>query len=169
MLRTNNRLVLGDPNNINLLNIDNAAGNLRIFREDFASFPNGGANGAVLMTIQNNGNVAIGRPEAPSGYKLAVAGKIITEGVKVRTQAKGWPDYVFEPTYELPKLETVAAYVKENKHLPEIPSATEVEKEGIDLAEMNAKLLKKVEELTLYLIEQNKRIEQLEKKLEEKK
>jgi hypothetical protein len=75
------------------------------------------------------------------------------------------PDYVFEPDYDLPALDEIEAYVKEHKHLPEIPSAKEIEKEGLDLAEMNLLLLKKVEELTLIIIEQNKRILSLETKV----
>lgn len=82
-----------------------------------------------------------------------------------------WPDYVFDKGYKLKPLSEVADFVKKNKHLPEIPSATEVEKDGFGLASMNEKLLKKVEELTLYLIEQDKKIKELEGRLtkEEKK
>ena len=71
------------------------------------------------------------------------------------------PDYVFEEDYDLRTIEEVAEYVQENKHLPEVPSAQEMGKEGQDLGSMNLLLLKKVEELTLYLIEQQKELEQL--------
>jgi len=68
------------------------------------------------------------------------------------------PDYVFAPNYALRPLAEVERFVRQNSHLPEVPSAAEVAKDGLALGEMNATLLKKVEELTLYLIEQNKQI-----------
>jgi len=75
----------------------------------------------------------------------------------------GWADYVFLPDYQLPTLQEVERHIREKGHLKDIPSEKEVEKEGVDLGEMNKKLLAKVEELTLYLIEQNKKLEALEK------
>ncbi|WP_257667133.1 hypothetical protein [Parapedobacter tibetensis] len=106
-----------------------------------------------------NGNVGIGtnNPQA----KLAVNGNILATEVKVKTDISV-PDYVFEPDYELTPLSEVEAYVKEHKHLPEIPSAADIQRDGLDLAEMNLLLLKKVEELTLIVIEQNKRLKVLE-------
>lgn len=115
--------------------------------------------------IINGGNVGIGTTTIPSGYKLAVDGNIIAEAVKVQLSGS-WPDHVFESGHKLPDLSETEQYIKENKHLPEIPSAKEVAETGINLGEMNAKLLQKIEELTLYIIDQNKRIEKLE---EEKK
>ena len=117
----------------------------------------------TLNTIlqANGGNVGIGTTD-PKGYKLAVAGKVRATEVKV--EALPWPDYVFESKYKLSSLPDLDKFIKLNKHLPEIPSAAQVEKEGINLGEMNAKLLKKIEELTLHLIEQDKKFE---KKFEE--
>lgn len=105
------------------------------------------------MTFLPTGNVGIGtiNPKA----KLAVNGNILAKEVKVKTDISV-PDYVFEPDYELPSLAEVEAYVKEYKHLPEIPSAADIERDGLDLAEMNLLLLKKVEELTLHLIDLNR-------------
>ncbi|MEC5142876.1 hypothetical protein [Chitinophaga sp. 212800010-3] len=103
------------------------------------------------VTIQ--GNVGIGTTST-GVHKLAVEGSIGARKVKVA--ATGWADYVFEENYALPSLQELERYVKEHKHLPEIPTAVEVEREGIDLGEMNKKLLQKVEELTLYLIEERK-------------
>lgn len=91
---------------------------------------------------------------------LAVNGTITAKRIKV-TQTD-WADYVFHKDYQLPPLAAVENYVNKHQHLEGIPSAAEVEKEGIDVGEMNKKLLAKVEELTLYLIEQNKKIAALE-------
>ncbi|MBQ0733608.1 hypothetical protein [Aquimarina celericrescens] len=97
-------------------------------------------------------------------FVLGVNGKTITEEVHVQPVA-AWPDYVFENDYDLISLPELEEYVKENKHLPEIPTAEEVSGEtGFALGEMNTKLLKKVEELTLYVIQLHKRIEELENK-----
>lgn len=115
------------------------------------------------------GSVGIGTVSIPTGYKLAVAGNLIAEKVKVK-KSNTWPDYVFSPNYKLPNLTEVETFIKQNSHLPEIPSAIEIEKDGQDLGDMNRLLLKKVEELTLYLIElkkenqqQNIEIEKLKK------
>ena len=78
----------------------------------------------------------------------------------------GGPDYVFEEGYDLSTLEEVEAYIKDNKHLPEVPSAKEMEENGIELAQMNMLLLKKIEELTLHLIEQNKLIHEQNRRIE---
>jgi hypothetical protein len=104
----------------------------------------------------------------PSGstYKMAVGGGIITEKIRVATNGTTfWADYVFEPSFKLRSLSEVAQYIKLNKHLPDIPSTAEVSQNGIDLAETQALLLQKVEELTLYMIEQDKQIQKLEKKV----
>jgi hypothetical protein len=77
-------------------------------------------------------------------------------------------DFVFEKDYALKPLAEVEQYITENKRLPEIASAAEMKKSGLELGEMNIKLLQKIEELTLYLIEQNKRIQELEKQLKNK-
>ncbi|HEY0055200.1 MAG TPA: hypothetical protein VGB63_07585 [Pedobacter sp.] len=108
------------------------------------------------------GNVGIGTTN-PQGYKLSVAGKIRASEIKV--EALPWPDYVFDQTYKLPDLKATEQFIKENKHLPEIPSAAEVAKDGVNLGEMNAKLLQKIEELTLYIIEQNKRSAEQDKRI----
>ena len=113
--------------------------------------------------------VGINTNDVPSTYTLAVDGKIIVEEVKVELSTN-WPDYVFEKDYKLPKLTDVEKHIKEKGHLPNIPSAAEVKKEGgISLGEMNKKLLEKVEQLMLYTIQQEKRIKALEKKLAKKK
>jgi hypothetical protein len=82
-------------------------------------------------------------------------------------EAAFFPDYVFDESYELPSLSEVEAFIKENKHLPDVPSEQEVVEEGINLTEMNVIMMQKIEELTLYIIEQQKEIEKLSKKVEE--
>lgn len=123
-----------------------------------------GANG--ILHLDATSQVAIGTvvSAANSNYKLAVSGKMICEEVKVELNAN-WPDYVFSDNYKLPSLHEIEKFIADNKHLPNIPSAKEVEKSGIELGEMNRKLLEKIEELTLYIIEQNKRITALENSL----
>ncbi len=121
-------------------------------------------------TLTVNGNMLIGNPSMvnlPLGYKLYVETGILTEKIKVAiVNSANWADYVFGQAYNLRPLSEVEAYVKTNKHLPGIPSAQEiVDNGGVDLGEMNVKLLEKVEELTLYLIEQNKKIEELQKEV----
>ncbi|MGD1842683.1 MAG: hypothetical protein ACFB0B_17570 [Thermonemataceae bacterium] len=120
------------------------------------------------LYIRGDGKVGIGTHNPSPDHLLSVSGKIISEGVRVNAVAN-WPDYVFLPTYKLRPLSEVELYIKQHNHLPEVPAASAVEKEGINLAEMNATLLKKVEELTLYLIEQDKEINQLKKEVKELK
>lgn len=102
----------------------------------------------------------------PAGYTMAVSGGVITEKVRIATTGTAfWADFVFDKNYKLRTLSEVAEYIKINKHLPDVPSTAEVNKEGIDLAQTQAILLQKVEELTLYVIEQDKKIERLNKKI----
>ncbi|TKC05246.1 hypothetical protein [Pedobacter frigoris] len=107
------------------------------------------------------GKVGIKTPN-PGNYDLAVNGKIRSQEIKVETA--NWPDYVFLPAYKVPTLQETEKHIKEKGHLPGIPSASDVKANGIDLGDMNAKLLQKIEELTLIIIDQNKRLENLENK-----
>ncbi len=120
---------------------------------------------AKLHVVGNsylNGNVSIGNiTNFPTGYQLAVAGNIIAEKVRVKLQSAGWPDYVFHPTYKLTALKDIEQFIKANNHLPEVPSAEEIEKNGLDLGDGQTVLLKKIEELTLHMIEMDKRLNKL--------
>ena len=94
---------------------------------------------------------------------MNVNNTLYAKAVKVRSNPMNpWPDNVFESNYNLMSLKELDQYIKQNKHLPNIPTQDEISKDGMDVYEMNAVLLKKVEELTLYVIEQEKRIKRLE-------
>lgn len=124
------------------------------------------ANGVNnTITYFNSGNVGIGTSNPTE--KLAVNGKIRAREIKV--EAENWPDYVFENNYHLPSLEDVEQHIKDKKHLPDMPSALQVESNGIELGEMNKLMLKKIEELTLYVIELKKETKSQQLQLEELK
>lgn len=119
----------------------------------------------------NTGNIGIGVTNPQN--KLDVNGTIHAREVKV--DLTGWSDFVFHPSYQLKSLTEVEKFIQTNGHLEDIPSAAQVEKEGVNVGEMQAKLLQKIEELTLYIIEQqkilekqNQKIEQLEQSLQNK-
>ncbi|BCA56456.1 hypothetical protein W02_35960 [Nitrospira sp. KM1] len=102
----------------------------------------------------------------PSDYMLVVGGKILAEEVRIKL-VKDWSDYVFHSEYSLKPLPEVEQFIHTHHHLPHIPSAAEAETDGISLGQMQSKLLLKIEELTLYVIEQHKAIETLQHKLAE--
>jgi len=133
---------------------------------DFISNPGGGGTGGFsfynyddtgvmsqLLSIQGNGSIGVGT-EITNGYKLAVKGSVVATSVKVQLMDV-WPDYVFEKSYKRLSLSQLESYINKEKHLPEMPSAQAVSQDGIDLGDMNSKLLRKIEELTLYLIEKD--------------
>lgn len=119
--------------------------------------------GQHRMSIGFNGNVGIGTDKLDSDYKLVVAGKIAAQEIKIDITAGA--DFVFEPDYDLKPLSEVEDFIKENKHLPEIPSEKQMQEEGLSVNEFQIKLLQKIEELTLYVIEQDKKIKSLENQL----
>jgi hypothetical protein len=119
-------------------------------------------NGNTGMVVTTPGNVGIGTTSPDA--KLSVKGQIHAQEVKVDLNGAIAPDYVFNKDYKLPSLEEIQSYITANKHLPEVPSAKEMEEKGINVGEMNLLLLKKVEELTLQLIELNQKVKNIEKK-----
>lgn len=136
----------GSTDIIRIANSSNA------YREDF--------------TVLADGRVGIGTSSPASGYALSVNGKIVSTEVLV-DQVANWPDYVFHQEYDLMNLQDLEASIKKNNHLPGIPSAAAVEDNGVLLGDMQKKLLQKIEELTLYTIEQDKQISDLQKKYDE--
>jgi len=125
-------------------------------------------NGTTRVFVSNaDGNVGIGTTSPDA--KLAVKGDIHTQEVLVDLNGAVAPDFVFEPNYKLRTLAETEKYIQENKHLPEIPSAAKMEENGIELKTMNLKLLQKIEELTLYTIEQQKQLRSLQKQVNELK
>ncbi|OCK49707.1 hypothetical protein BA768_07350 [Chryseobacterium sp. CBo1] len=126
----------------------------------------------TVFLQEQSGRVVIGAQLAQytsnyDGYKLFVKDGIRTEKVQVDIATQnGWADYVFAKDYKLMPLKELDQFINTNGHLPEVPTTEEAIKNGIELKEMNILLLKKIEELTLYTIEQQKRIEALEKKIQ---
>ena len=119
-----------------------------------------------IMVVNGNGKVGIGINNPRE--KLSVKGKILSEEniVVLNAETSNYPDYVFEDTYHLISLYDLSDYIRKHKHLPEIPTAENVKKNGMKLGEMNISLLKKIEELTLYIIEQQKIIDELKTRIE---
>ena len=115
------------------------------------------------MTLTETGQLLIGRtqPAGHSDYKLAVAGKVVAQSLYI-TRPNTWADHVFAPAYRLRPLSEVADFIGCHRHLPDVPSADQVLTEGYDLNQMNARLLQKVEELTLYVIDLNQKVAALE-------
>lgn len=119
--------------------------------DDYTAF---GSGGVLWMWFLNDKTAKI-------DGKLLVNGKIFAKEVEVSTTF--WSDFVFKPDYKLMPLNELEGFIKENNHLPNIPTEAEVKRDGINVAEMNAKLLQKVEELTLYVIELKKENEEIKK------
>ncbi len=122
------------------------------------------------VEISDLGIMKIGNINTPGNYKLYVESGILTERLKVAVKnSSDWADYVFSPNYKLKPLLEVEIFLKKYKHLPNVPSADEVVISGIDMAKMDAKLLEKIEELTLYLIEIKKENVEMKKEIKELK
>jgi len=125
-------------------------------------------NNTLALNYDNDftGGTRIGYTFLVKGDNASLQGKFEAKEIKVTLSPTA--DFVFEEKYNLPKLEDVEKHIKEKKHLPEIASAKEMEKNGVNVGEFQIKLLQKIEELTLYTIEQNKRIKELEQQIKTK-
>lgn len=126
--------------------------------------PNSGS--VDIFDIRGRVQIGNGTAPTPSGYNLYVENGILAEKVKVALKSSGdWSDYVFYKNYKLMPVQSVEKFIIANYHLPGMPSSEEVVKDGIDLAKMDAMLLQKIEELTLYIIDLKKQSEALEKRI----
>ncbi|MEJ5092699.1 hypothetical protein GEO21_21890 [Sphingobacterium faecium] len=161
--------VNGINNFVNTIQINNASNGAIVFnpgletQQMFGFHANGsmywGGQSTYSMILSNAGHLRVTNSLSigstlKAGDKLSVKGKISAQEVQVTTT--NWPDYVFEENYSLRPILEIEQFVKSHKHLPEIPPAKQIEAEGIALGEMNKLLLKKVEELTLYIIQEKK-------------
>ncbi|RYY67958.1 MAG: hypothetical protein EOO13_13585 [Chitinophagaceae bacterium] len=135
----------------------------------FKSFINQSNEGMYIgvnagnLRLDATGQIAIGGViPAASGYKLTVTGKVICEELKVKLSG-AWPDYVFANDYKLASLPEVEKFIAANKHLPNIPTAEEIEKNGMEVGDMQKKMMEKIEELTLYIIDLQKQLNEVKK------
>lgn len=155
-----NQSIDNSDNGVSVLNSTGVRA-VRLWTDTNNSYLYSGVTGQASLILNNTGNVGIGTTTPQN--KLDVNGTIHSKEVKV--DLTGWPDYVFEKSYKLTPLSELKSYLDTNKHLPEIPSASEVEQHGLKLGEMNALLVKKIEELTLYLIQQQEQINALKEEI----
>lgn len=165
-----------DPKNVSYWSIgarvsgDNTLKTAQTFKISYKSPTD--ANEKEFFSVDSyEGRVRIGDVQTQyDGYKLYVEQGILTEKVKVAVKdSKDWYDNVFAPDYQLISLQKLEKYIQENKHLPDVPTTEEVLANGLDLGKMNATLLKKVEELTLYMISIKKELDETKASLQELK
>lgn len=187
MIYPNGNIYTGGNMSIGIASATNrleVGGNIKMYGPDFLMSANGdrgvggralvhGWNNTLMINYSNdfsggtvfNGRVFVNTTCAPTDAQLAVNGRIYATGIRVELvdASNCFPDYVFSKDYNLKSLPELESYIQANNHLPDVPSAKEVEKNGIDVAEMDVVLLKKIEELTLYMIELKREIEVLKK------
>ena len=172
---TASKIKFGKQNSVTgyIANIHTRAGGDHSYEDAglvFATLPGCGAGTCEesdlveRMIITHDGNVGIGT-NYPGSNRLAVEGTIAAREIVV-TDVNPFPDYVFEEDYQLPSLKQIESHIKTKKHLPDIPTADDIKKNGIPVGRMQAKLLQKIEELTLYVIDQNKELVSLRQEVE---
>ena len=165
-----------DPKNISYWSIgarvsgDNILNTPQTFKISYKS-PTDAIEKDFFSVDSYEGRVRIGNVQTQfDGYKLYVEQGILTEKVKVAVKdSKDWFDNVFAPDYQLLSIQKLEKFINDNKHLPDVPTTEEVMANGLDLGKMNATLLKKVEELTLYMISLKKELDETKASLEELK
>lgn len=163
----------GNGSYISFWNPDNGHATIQLYNTNpgyrkLGIFDAAGGYGIDHILLRSGGlvemdtpQVSIGTSRPVSDYALTVNGGIYALDLRIRPNLNNTADFVFDETYDLPSLEDVELSIKQNRHLPGIPSAQTMVEEGVSVAEMNAKLLQKIEELTLYVIQQHKEIERL--------
>lgn len=160
LIMDNNEIMARNNGAASHLYLQNEGGNVTIGDPSYFNASHRlGVEGNLVVT----GAIRIGTTVGPVGYKLAVDGKAICTELMVRTVVN-WPDYVFNNDYELRKLDEVENYIKINNHLPGVPAAKIIEKEGMNVGDMQKLQMEKIEELTLYIIALKKEIDQLKLK-----
>jgi hypothetical protein len=120
---------------------------------------------STKLYVAGDGRVGINTTNLASGFELSVRGQVIVEELVVQNYAS-WPDYVFADDYDLMSLDELEASIRQNRHLPGVPKASEVEGAGISIGDMQRRMMEKIEELTLYVLQQNKRLSAQEAELE---
>ncbi|MES2777898.1 MAG: hypothetical protein V4722_27205 [Bacteroidota bacterium] len=128
-----------------------------VFDDNNIGFFGFGGVGWGMMWDGSDGTLRLGTTQKAAGYLLNVGGKIMAEEVRVQLRA-AWPDYVFNKNYNLKPLSEIENFIAANNHLPNVPAAAELEKSGIALGEMQSKMMEKIEELTLYILQLNKKV-----------
>lgn len=133
---------------------------MQLSGNDFTISPsNGNSNSRLVL---NGNQVTIGQVTPADGYKLSIGGKAVCEELKVQLQGN-WPDYVFATDYKLKTFDELRSFIADNKRLPNIPASSELEKTGIEVGEMQRKMMEKIEELTLYILQLEKEVNHLKK------
>ena len=174
LISTAGKVGLGDnspaaPNsaNLNVNVVNNSSNAFEIFNAGFTSITNNNPTAKTVFKVTGDGKTIIGDKTQLQGPHtnalLTVYGKMVANSCYVR--AIDWADYVFASDYKVPNLYDIEKYYKENKHLPEIPSEEFIIENGIDIAEMNKLLLKKIEEMTILMVQQQKDIDLLKSKI----
>jgi trimeric autotransporter adhesin len=173
LIRSTNSASTGWDNQIRFYNYNNLR---HLIADDYSSgklviAPGSDASSGSVNIVDVRGRMQIGDDinayPTPSGYSLYVQYGILTEKVKVAIKTTSdWSDFVFDKNYNLRPLSEVEKYIKQNNHLPDVPSAADMVKEGNDLGKTDALLLQKIEELTLYMIELKKENELMKKQIQ---
>ncbi|MDB5008358.1 MAG: hypothetical protein JWP45_2751 [Mucilaginibacter sp.] len=152
----NNNIIIGRSVNV----LDGTANNQLFIGNGNKVWLKGTAGAMGIPGSLTIGTDSTGNTYLPTGYSFAVNGKAMATSVVVQLR-NGWPDYVFKPNYQLTSLQELKKYVEKNNHLPEMPSEMQIAKEGLNIGDANRILTKQVEELTLYLFEKDKEINQM--------